>query len=147
MKEFVVVQMLEPADIGTRFTIWSLHMTLLPWFEAPSKDEVISKLKAKLKNYKPFEVEVGERTHFGQHKLRVKLVNNTPRLQSLHEALLSLVSENAWKLEGRYTGQHFKPHVTRKASRDASGRFTVDTLYVVERQPQGYREIVGKVEL
>lgn len=147
MSEYVLVYMLEPAPIETRFTMWSLHMTLLPWFLAPGLEDVQAKLQQKLARFEPFEVEVGEREYFGHKKHPVMLVNNSPRLQSLHEALLSLVKENGWKLEGRYTGEHFIPHVTRKSGRDASGRLTVDSIHIVEKQPQGYREVSGIIEL
>jgi 2'-5' RNA ligase len=146
-KEFVIVNMLEPIGIGTRFAMWPLHMTLLPWFNAPDVETVKQQIELALSDFQPFEVEVGQREHFGQRKLPVMLIKNTPKLQALHETLLKVINVNGWDLPGRYTGEHFKPHVTHKAGRDASGTLKIDSVYIAEKQSQGYREIVGKIEL
>jgi 2'-5' RNA ligase len=127
--------------------MWSLHMTLLPWFTAPDAESVLVELKRRLTRYEPVEVEVGDRVYFGQRKLPAKLINNTPKLQSLHDTLLRMITDNSWQLEGRYTGANFRPHVTRKKGQDAEGKFTIDAVYIVEKQAQGYREIVGRIEL
>ena len=147
MKEYILVFMLESAPIGARFTMWSLHMTLLPWFNAPDFELVFAKLKQKLERFEPFEIEAGGPSQMGHRNLPAKLINNSPKLQSLHDALLRMIDENDWDLQGRYTGQHFKPHVTRKKGMDANGKYLLDAVYIVEKQSQGYREIVGKVDL
>ncbi len=147
MKQFVVAYMVDPVNIGDRFTMWPLHLTLLPWFDASDAQTVNQKLVQKLETTKTFEARVGERAWFGNQKLPVMLIHPTSELQALHESLLEVVQENRWDLEGRYTGQAFRPHVTQKAGRDASGALHIDAVHVVEAQAQGYREIVGKVEL
>lgn len=147
MSEFVAVHMIDPAKLGDRFTMWPLHMTLLPWFDAPDIAQLLTAFRDGLKHVAPFEVAVGSREYFGQRKLPVRLVAKTTALQGLHEALLSVVQAHDWNLQGRYTGDQFKPHVTQKAGRDASGTLLVDAVYIAERQPQGYREIVGKIDL
>ncbi len=147
MGEFLAVHMVDPAKVGDRFTMWPLHMTLLPWFEAPDVSSVLTAFRARLEHVAPLEVSVASRAYFGQRKLPVKLVHRTAALQQLHEILLQAVLENGWPLQGRYTGEHFKPHVTQKAGRDATGMLVVDAVYIAERQSQGYREIVGKIAL
>jgi len=148
MKEFVLVHMVDPAEVGARFATWPLHLTLLPWFEAPDLETVQAQLKAKLKDLKPFEVTVGERSQHGDYKGRpVMNITNTPELQRLHEQLLAVIQANHWPLQGRYTGRHYTPHVTQKAGRDAQGAMCVDAVFIAESQPLGYRQLVGKVEL
>lgn len=148
MREFVIAYMVDTAEIGQRFTMWPLHMTLMPWFEAPGVRIVEQKLLEKLKDVPGFDVVVGERSSLGVHKrLPVMLITHTPELQRLHEKILETVKENNWQLKGRYTGELFKPHITQKAGRDASGTLHIERLYIVEAQPQNYRQAVGKVEL
>lgn len=139
--------MVDSAKVGDRFTMWPLHMTLLPWFEAPSITYLLAAFRDELKHIAPFETEIDAREYFGQRKLPVRLVTKTSALQGLHEALLSVVQAHGWNLQGRYTGDSFKPHVTQQAGRDARGTLLVDAVYIAERQSQGYREIVGKIDL
>lgn len=146
--EYLAVHMVNPANVGDRFTMWPLHMTLLPWFAAPDADIVKQKLEPVLQEVSPFEVMVGARDYLGRnHDVPVRLVQNTPQLQDLHEKLLQTVEANGWELKGRYTGEHYIPHVTQKAGQDASGTLQVDSVYIVERQSQGYREVVGSIDL
>ena len=142
----MIAYMLEPVDIGDRFSMWPLHMTLLPWFEAPSAQPVEQRLSEKLKGVASFKVVVGERAIFGS-QLPVMLIDHTSVIQQLHEKLLEMLEENNWQLRGRYTGASFRPHVTQKAGQDASGTLHVTSLHIVEALPQNYRQIVGKVDL
>ena len=145
--EFVLVHMLEPVELGTQFTMWPLHMTLLPWFNAPSAEVVRKELVRALEAIKSLSLKIGEKEFFGQRKLPVRLVVNTSELQNLHSALLKMVDENGWNLQGRYTGGHFKPHVTNKSGKQAEDELRVYSVYVFEKMPHGYRKAVAKVDL
>lgn len=148
MREFVIAYMVEPVDVGVRFTMWPLHMTLLPWFEAPDAETVQHELTKKLAATRAFDVSVGERTSFGVTKrLPVMLIKPDAKLQALHDKLLEMTAANSWPLQGRYTGTSFKPHVTQKTGKDAEGLLHIDELAIVEAQPQNYRQMVGKVGL
>ena len=146
-KEFVITAMLEPIEVGTQFTMWPLHITLLPWFNAPNIEIVQKNLEAIVKSRKSFQVTVGDIAYFGQRKLPVKLIQNTSELQRLHNDLVLMTSKNKWELPGRYVGDYFKPHVTNKAGREAKGTVVIDALYVFEKLGQGYRKTVAKVGL
>jgi 2'-5' RNA ligase len=139
--------MLEPIVIGTRFTSWPLHITLMPWFTAPDLETIESVLRPVVSLLSPFSVEVGERDYFGQRKLPVKLFKPSPQLHALHGLLLSKFEEQGWPIIGRYTGQHFKPHVTQKAGMDAEGKLLIDAIYIAQAMPQNYRQIVARMEL
>jgi 2'-5' RNA ligase len=145
-EEFVIVCLWEPIGIGTRFTQWPLHITLMPWFTAPDVTTVKAVLTPAVSLLSPFWVEVGEQDYFGQRKLPVKLIRHNAKLQALHGLLLSKLEEQAWPITGRYTGQHFRPHVTRKAGIDAEGRLLIDAIYIAQALPQNYRQIVARLE-
>ncbi len=148
--DLILVHMLESQEEGSYFDRkrWPLHITLLPWFEAPDLEMVRAKLTAKLKGIKSFEVTVGERSFHGDYKGRpVMEINNSPQLQHLHETLLSVIQENQWPLQGRYTSKLYSPHVTQKAGRDAAGTLHIAAVYIAEKLPMGYRQLVAKVGL
>lgn len=148
MHEYVIVCMVDPAQVGDRFTMWPLHITLLPWFDAPDVQTVKEVVEQKLQGFRPFTVSVGKRSSFGVDKrLPVMLIQPSHKLQDLHDTLLTAVQEQGWELHGRYTGSHFVPHVTQKAGRDASGDIQIETLHIAEKQSQGYRQIVGELQL
>lgn len=148
MADYLAVCMLEPIEVGTQFTQWPLHMTIVPWFKAPDLTAVEEKLKPIAAEHRPFDVEVGERAYFGPRgKLPVMRIENIPELQSLHEDILRAVTESGWHMEGRYTGQHYTPHVTQKGGSDAQGKLHFENFYIAEALPQGYRKIIAKLEL
>lgn len=148
MRDFLVVCMLESIEIGAQFTMWPLHMTIIPWFKADELEPVIVALSSVTAQHKPFTVEVGERAFFGpKGKLPVMMIENTQELQSIHQELLELILSEGWTLEGRYTGDNYTPHVTQKGGRDAHGELRFDALYIAEALPQNYRKIVAKLKL
>jgi 2'-5' RNA ligase len=144
--EFVVVCMRQAIAVGTRFTQWPLHLTLVPWFTAPDIETVQAALEPVLRLTSPFTVDVGDRAYFGQRKLPVKLLKPSPQLHALHGLLLSKLEEQGWPITGRYTGQHYKPHITQKAGLDAEGEFVIGAVYIAKALPQNYRQIVARLE-
>ncbi len=146
--EVLLAVMVDPVKTGDRFTIWPLHLTLLPWFEVHDLRAAEHALRKFFMRFSPFTAQVGERAYFGVHKdLPVRLVELTPQLRELHEAALHFITQQDWELRGRYVGEHFVPHVTQKRGRDASGTVSVDAVYLVEALPQNYGQIVAKLEL
>lgn len=139
--------MLEPQQVGRRFTLWPLHITLLPWFSAPDATTVEHVCQETVHGLHTFTVHVGERGYYGQRNLPVKHIMHSPELNDLHLKLLNAIEHQSWDIKGRYTGPHFRPHVTQKQGKDAGGEITVNSLYIVEKLGQGYREITSKVEL
>lgn len=147
-RDYIYVAMVKPQPVGRRFTQWPLHITLLPWFQAPSIAAVEQLAQAAARDFTPFTVTVGKREYFGSSRqLAVKLIKTSEQIMELHNRLLNGVMSKGWNMPGRYTGEHYRPHVTRKAGKDAEGSMQIDAIYVAEKQPQGYREIVAKVPL
>jgi 2'-5' RNA ligase len=148
MRDFLVVCMLAPIEVGTQFTQWPLHMTLVPWFKASDEKTVQEIVQNATSVHHPFSVTIGERAYFGPAgKLPVLKIVNTPDLQSLHESVLQAVKDAGLQIEGRYTGDNYSPHVTQQAGKDAEGVLQFDCVYIAEALPQGYRKIVAKLEL
>jgi 2'-5' RNA ligase len=145
-REFLFVYLLEPLEAGVQFTTWPLHLTLLPWFEAPELEVVIDEIRESLQSSGPVVTQIGEKAYFGQRRLEVRLIENTPQLQKLHEDLLGVINKNNWPVKGRYTGQYFKPHITSKRGTEAQGTITIDRLYVFESLPQSYRKLQAVIE-
>lgn len=146
--DYALVAMLEPQEVGLRFSEWPLHVTLLPWFSAPNLSSVVALCEQVAQKFSPFSLAVGERAYFGYNRdLPVRLLEKNDEISQLHRALLLGVSERGWVQQGRYTGDQYRPHVTRHRGRDAEGQITVAAIYVVEKLPQGYRKIVAKVDL
>lgn len=143
MKDLILVSMLGPAKVGDRFTSWPLHMTLLSWFTAPSVQEVSEVLDDVLRAHESFVAKPAKRAYFGKQRLAVRLVDLSPALRNLHYSLLQMAADNNWQVKGRYVGDQFVSHVTQQKSFDAEVSFAVDSIYMVESQPQGYREVVG----
>lgn len=148
-KDYVLVAMVEPQEVGYRFSEWPLHITLLPWFTAPSLRQVVDICRVVVNSMEPFEVAVKERAHFGgsNRKLPVMLIEKQPQLMQLHNSLLKHIQDLDWNVAGRYTGRLYKPHVTRHHGKDAEGSVMIDAIYIVEKLEQGYRKVVSKISL
>lgn len=146
--DYLVVYMVEPIEVGTQFTRWPLHMTIVPWFTADDLQAVLEVLRPVVMTHKAFTAGVGERVFYGQtKKLPVKLIINNEQLQAFHMAILGAVVGAGWPLQGRYTGVNYSPHVTQKAGWDAEGTLTISSVHIAEALPQGYRKIVAEMEL
>lgn len=147
MKEFVVVAILDKASVGDKFQMWPLHLTILPWFESGSVEEAVELLKPTTKEHEPVKVTLGDFAKYGANRT-VRLIKPSPSLNELHKQLLRAVQASGWSIRGRYTGEHFSPHVTRTGGRDfKDDNFVIDKLYIAEALSQGYRKIVAEMNL
>lgn len=145
MREFVVVAVLDECNIGDTFTMWPLHMTILPWFEAESVEEAVELLQPIAREFAPIRVELVDFAKFGANRT-VRLVKLSPELHDLHKKLLREVQVNGLQIRGRYTGDHFSPHVTRTGGRDFAGDdFIIDKLYIAEALPMGKRRLIAEL--
>lgn len=147
VKEFLVVAILDNCNVGDTFTVWPLHMTVLPWFEIYSLGEAVALLQPIIKEFKPFTANLGEYAKYGSNRM-VRLVVRSPELHDLHNKLLRAVQVNGLTIRGRYTGDHFSPHVTRTGGRDFDGDdFAISELYIAEALPMGKRRLSARLPL
>ena len=147
MAEFVVVHLLDEHQVSDRFTSWPLHVTLLPPFQAETISDVKTALGDITEASQAVAVQVGEFAQFGAKRIAQKLIPN-PELLSLHHKLLQAARLQGWQMDGRYIGDYYTPHITRKLGRDYDGtHFIIDKLAVVESLGQGYRQVVAELPL
>lgn len=140
--------MVDPVKVGQRFTLWPLHVTLLPWFEAPDGKAVEACVRVATNSTRPCSVSTTERGYYGlKGNLPVMKLEITSQLQTLHKTLLSAVEEQGWEVKGRYIGNNYTPHITQKAGRGFEGELNIDTIHIAEAQSQGYRQIIAEVKL
>lgn len=145
-RSFLLAYLAE-ALVTERFTTWPLHLTVVPWFEAPNVNAVSQALRPILARFQPFKVNSGPMAYFGSKKRTVTLIEPNTNLQRLHNELLSAVLAQGWQLKGRYTGEQFKPHITHKQGRAPASELIIDYLWLVEALPQMYRRRVGQLRL
>lgn len=147
MAEFVIAHILDDYEVGGKFQMWPLHLTVLQPFEAPDARSVIEAVKPTLLSTPPVQAKIGESTQFSP-KIHVQKVEPNDELMNLHKALLGVAKANNWPVNGHYTGDHYTPHITRKAGRVFEGQgFTVNKLAIVENLGVGSRHIHGSITL
>lgn len=143
MAELVLAHILDDYEVGKRFTMWPLHVTVLPPFEVGEVDEVTEWLEQIISSVPLIQAQLGGYAGYGQNR-RVRLLVSNPELKSLHTKLLQAAAEHRAEVKSHYIGRHFSPHVTLVAGRDYSGdSFEINKLALVESQPQGYRQVVA----
>ncbi|MDQ3123589.1 MAG: 2'-5' RNA ligase family protein [bacterium] len=147
MAEFVLAHILDEVEVGDRFTMWPLHVTLLPPFQADNANEVLENIKPITDSTLPIFAQAGELAQFGT-KIFVRKIVINPELQALHNKILQLAQNLGWQTSGKYVGSYYTPHITRKSGRDFEGNeFVIKDLHIVEALPQGYRRIIAKLLL
>lgn len=133
-KEYVVVALIHPMNMGDVFESWPLHMTLVPWFTLDNKRLFMDDAQKLAKRYSRIDSVVGEVRQWGN--LSVNVLERTPRLHSLHIDLLQLVrSHGQLKVREQYTGEHYTPHIThQKYTSVMKGEHVViSSIYLVEK--------------
>lgn len=89
---------------------WPLHLTLFPPIQAPYRSYYGDKLRSVVNVLSPFDITVGEDDMFGpDHDVPVKHIEEAPRLQVIHMALVrtlaSLMHDPTYR-------QPYNPHIT-----------------------------------
>ncbi len=110
--------MIEPAPAG-EFTVWPLHITIVPWFTVSEKtklDEVLSKVAAR---HEAFLVSAGRKEVFGKKdKLAVNLINDSGELHRLHWEVFHSLEKNGFLVHQKtHLGEKYKPHVTHQGKK------------------------------
>lgn len=116
-QKYTIVQLIEPLPDGTEYSRfeWPLHVTLADVFavDLAGKD-VLRKLADFATSQQPFATTADHDDFFGPDKqTRVTLLRSTPELQTLHNGLINLLTENdAVFNTPEFTKTGFKPHAT-----------------------------------
>lgn len=147
MKDFVIVHILDSYEIGKLFTMWPLHMTILPPFHATDVEHVLESLKPIMKSTPPIHAELGEFKLLAD-KRTGRIILPKTALAELHNKVLQAMNRDNLAVSGRYIGTHYVPHVSKtKAGREFDGdKFEIDKIQIVESLPQGYRKVVAEMD-
>jgi 2'-5' RNA ligase len=134
----VICAFVTQQSVGSIFTDWPLHITIVPWFRLDSTSaQLAEQLKKHYISSNAFTVTVLDEVRFGYK--RTKLVNlvGAPELMKLEGQTRRLLhAHKAWIVdEADKTRRGFRPHVTALSTgRVHSGEnFMCDRLYIVSQ--------------
>lgn len=148
----LVCALVDPVARGASFSVWPLHITVVPWFRvALTSAELERELQDRLQTVASFTVGVDGEAHFG-HSGR-KLVNliRLPSAFTVIEQQIRrfLQRQGAWIVdETTKRSRPYQPHITVQThERLATGTsFICDRLYLIEQEGDAKR-VVGVMEL
>lgn len=151
MSQYLLAFMVEPLG-DEPFSIWPLHITLVPWFSAENETELVSSLRSQIpRKIGMIQGKVGRKTWFG-YDLPVRLMEPKEDFQRLHSALILAVKRAGGELRAKtYTGVRFTPHITVRGQRTIEGghKLIIAKLTLIKNlsdQPQ-LRQKVAEFQL
>lgn len=149
MPEFVIAHILDRHKVGDMFTMWPLHITVVPPFEAPSLEDVIDVFEPIISQALPVHLHLGGLANLGARKHKpAQLLIPHPKLSTLRYALLETAEDHGWDVSTSHAGLPFQPHITRNAGRIYTSReVQLSSLSIVEAKPMGYRQIKAEIPM
>ena len=148
----LICAFVSPQEVGTKFTSWKLHVTVVPWFRVDAESDIIaSGLTRALKTMAPFSVTGGGEEMVGIRKTRhARLVKDPTALAGVAAKVRTYLHKKGALLIDETTKEPpvFRPHVTSQGNvtMHADDTFRCDRLYIV-KQFGVYKEIVGEIPL
>jgi 2'-5' RNA ligase len=146
----LICAFIDQLPAGAEFKDWPLHVTVVPWFRIEaSADKLAEDIKASLAGLSSFEVRMGRKATFGNHKT-VNLVQQPSPFDDIEASVrMVLKRQDAW-LADETTKQRrpYKPHVTaQKGTRMNEGdSFWCDRVYIIE-QKGGHKTVAAEILL
>lgn len=121
-QKYTIVQFLEPIEEPQIFNMdsWPLHITLADVFAVDLSESLVTQLRDLLASGENMVVEAGTEDLLGDddHAVKVRLVQNTPELQSLHDRIIDFLEANEAVFNSpQFTRNGFLPHVTIQGER------------------------------
>jgi 2'-5' RNA ligase len=147
----LVCAFVEPLEAGSRFAVWPLHLTIVPWFRlALNSNDVLTGLQTTTRGVHPFMVVMAGDAHFGRRGRKlVSLVALPSPVTSAEQAVRTfLKSHGAWLVdETTEQRQPYRPHVTVQGGKrlHRGDEFLCGRLCLVE-QLGNAKTVVGIVE-
>lgn len=147
----LVCAFVEPQAVGTQFSAWMLHVTIVPWFRLDEPTDVISHdLWQVLKHATPFLAIAGGQALFGVRKTKpVRLLQPVLPFKTLEQKTRAyLRKKHAWLVdETTRSHREFVPHATDQADArlQEGDAFWCAQLYIVEQKGKA-KEIVGEIQ-
>lgn len=146
----LVCAFVEPQPVGTRFTDWLLHVTIVPWFRLGTGSAALAAdLQRALAGVGPFDVRIAGTEPFGHKGRRTASVpaDPAPFAESEKRVRALLKAQNAWLID-ETTKQRwpYRPHVTFQKSGhlNPGDGFHCDRLYLIE-QNGDHKEVAAMI--
>lgn len=110
--EHLVVIMVEPA-LEEEFEMWTLHITLVPWFPCNDKQSLDKILHEVAKRHAPLKVRAGDVEHWGKgEKFPVQLVEDDGELHKLHMDVFNSLENNGFPVHQKdFLADQYRPHL------------------------------------
>jgi 2'-5' RNA ligase len=110
--EHLVVIMVEPAPVG-EFEIWTLHITLVPWFPCNDEQRLNDTLNNVTHRHKPLKVSAKEVVQWGKkEKFPVQLIEDNGGLHKLHQDVFDSLENNGFPIHQKdFLGDKYRPHL------------------------------------
>lgn len=97
------------------FVHWPLHVTIVPWFSVGSNQgaRLNLALETLAKQHKHLQAVIDHTETWGDHIVEVIAPN--PLLKSFHLDVLRMLEQHNFVIQNpKYTGEIYRPHVTRQ---------------------------------
>jgi hypothetical protein len=149
MSDLIVVGMIDEYTEGKQFTHWGRHLTVVPYFEHDTPDVIHELLEESTRGLGQIVLRFGDLEMVGpKHDIPAKFVVDNERLQDLHRKIIANLSEIGVEISGRYTGSHYRPHVSVKRGNTLDeASVTLHSIQLAESLGQGYRKILSSIAL
>jgi len=149
-QKYTIVKLLDSLPSGTEWGVddWPLHVTLADIFAVDGNSSDIIQALDSIKTNSLVKTKVAGENLFGPEKnIRVKLLENTPELQALHEQILEALKPlNVRFNSPEYTGEGFLPHSTVQKTGELKidDEITFNSLTLIDMFPDqnGYKRRV-----
>lgn len=125
--------MVEPPPTG-EFEIWTLHITLVPWFPCDDEQRLDKTLSAVAKRHKPFKVSAGEIEQWGKReKFPVQLIKDQGGLHRLHQDVFDSLENNGFPIHQKdFLGDKYIPHLALRNRYQKSSNLPRGTVIGIE---------------
>lgn len=154
-QKYTIVHLLSDLPDGFEWSMkdWPLHITLADVF-AINKEwrSLFQDLESSLEDQEPIYADVNGEDLFGEDKsIKVKLLENTRELQSLHDLIISILEKYEVIFNSpQYTKAGFKPHSTHQAGAHLNIGDTIklDSITLIDMFPNSdpyQRRVLGTI--
>ena len=149
---------LEPTMVGSTFSRWPFHMTVLPWFDAEGRDSVVHEIIERyIEGLGPINTTIGENEDFGaEGHIPACLVEKTSDIQTLHDNLFNTVRDAGmtFKNPEHCGGDSYRPHITHQRGKKGyikGDQVILSSLELIKliTEPNGWRskQVIKKWQL
>ena len=101
--------------VGTKFKKWPLHVSVIPWFKCNNTQKFYTQLKSIWHETGQIDYEIKDIEYYGKKQnIKVSSLKHSQELYDLHNTLLKLAQDYDSKMDVKYCGENYTPHITHK---------------------------------